>query len=170
MAIYISEDYAAGPRVAYQCPSCGLCVLDAYSYEKVETLRTFWGKPLRDIHVAFVCCSVCGRVCPVPIRLEALRTISAPELTRLVGNGANLGEKALALIALTLSWVPMVGLMVTISLMVLRYMHYGPATRGWPMWINRFALFISLVTGALFMAVWFYVVVIRGESMELSTS
>lgn len=139
-----------GPEVEIHCPQCGqFC--EATSLEITEWFKMFYIIPLFQLRNTYLTCTHCRKTVLVKARLDELPSITQEDLDdMLTGTQASFLTSFYAILALSLCWLPMIGLVPAIISIIL-----SRRITGWQKMVSYIALGLSLVVTIFVISGWF---------------
>jgi hypothetical protein len=120
MSMFISggrSNIEEGEPVKIHCPLCGERGVEAKTYAQVERVK-FLGIPV-DRRTSWAVCSRCGKHLLSSRDVHDLPGSSEEELDKVLAPYASFISRSIALLALILSWVPIVGIVLVLLAILL---------------------------------------------------
>jgi hypothetical protein len=136
----------AGPSIVIHCAACNVPDAPATTYQYGERLAILHVIPLTPYsQTNYVKCERCGEAFVSPIALTELPYLEPGELHRLLRRRVGLVEMFLAVAAIILSWIPFVGLVMSLIALAVN----GWRKNHWTRPVSRVAAVISVVVTGL---------------------
>src|SRR5262249_46168466 len=130
-----------GAEIQINCPACEARGVAASTYVQIERVR-FFGIPVHR-RTSWVVCSQCQKHLLSSADVKDLPGLSEEERNRVIAPYTSFVSRALAVLALLLGWIPLVGFVVA-GIAVLLNRRPGLWRR-----ISRIGLAINLVVSAV---------------------
>lgn len=136
----------AGPAIEIHCAACDVANAPAETYEYGERLTLLHIVPITPYRrIKFVKCNCCGELFISPIPLDDLPFLHNGELYRVLRRHVPLVPKFLALTAIILCWIPMLGLIMAALALAMN----GWRKKHWTRIVSRAAMVIAVITSGL---------------------
>ena len=140
----IKRQTTPGPLVQFDCPKCGAEQVFGSSFEWLDTFQALHVFPLYSTRNTYIWCSRCQAQLTSPLTLEELHEYQNADLTGFVAYDVSFVYKFLAIAALLLCWMPILGIVLSIIALAGTF-----RVRGWPRTLALISAVPALLTALL---------------------
>ncbi len=135
-----------GPSIVIHCAACDATDVPAETFEYGERVALLHVVPITPyVRTNYVKCTRCGEQFVSPIALSELPYLHPDELDKLLRRRVGLIPQFLAFAAIILSWVPMIGLLMSLIALAANWSRKKHWTRN----VSRAAVGIALITSGV---------------------
>jgi hypothetical protein len=143
-----------GPMININCPACQATEVPADSLQQVDRLELFYLIPFFQLKNTFVTCSACRKQLISSADINEMANLSAADLSQHLVSHVSFVNKAVAILAIAMCWVPIIGLGLGLLGVALNW-----KTTGWTKTLSL----ISVIVGAVILGVFFILLAVWGN-------
>ncbi len=118
LGYFVHRQTTLGPAVMFACPRCGEPQTSGRSYELAETFLLLYVLPAFVMRNTYVICDHCGATLSSQLRLADLEQHSGSDISHFVSHHVSLVLKFLTLVSLLLWWIPFLGSVFPVIVLV----------------------------------------------------